>query len=557
MVLGTACYSGLSNFDAEEQPPGVLDDGAGDDDGDDGDDGSRAEPEAECRTAGTTAMRLLTQAEYENSVNTLLGTSLQLRAQLPGDEIVGEAYTHNGNARLDDGELRRYMQVAEDLAEAPELAALLPCTPGEDATSQRDCAEQLIVSLGRGAYRRPLSAVEIERWLAVYDHARADEAIEADFEVAIRTMIAGMLQSPFFLMVSELGEIREDTPAGMVSLTSHELAAKLSFLLWDTLPDEALAAAADDGSLVDPAVLEEHTRRMLEDPRARAGISQFFAQWLRSDAATSAVGLDPALGEAMARETTALIEDVLWGDSTSGTLDELLTADYSFVDADLAAHYGLTDQPPPGELARVSMPPERRGVLGHGSILAAYGEHSASVYRGLHVYRHFLCRDTMPPPEELDTGTFGELSPREAAEARIASETCSGCHGLFETVGLALEQFDASGRYRETYEDGQPVDAGGSWSGANAQSFDGLAGLSEALANNPEVQRCVAEQAAEFSFGLDAQHLPGGDDHCVADSIQDAFVSSGGDLRELLVNLVASDAFRLRALGPGDSTTCS
>jgi hypothetical protein len=190
-------------------------------------------------------------------------------------------------------------------------------------------------------------------------------------------------------------------------------------------------------------------------------------------------------------------------------------------------------------------------VLGHGSLLASYGEHSTTIYRGLHVYRGMMCRPTAPPPEQLDTGIYESLDPRAAAEARIDNITCNACHGGFEAVGLALEQFDASGRFRESYDGGEPVDASGWWPAPNGQEFEGLAELGNALAANDEVERCTAQHVAEFAFGRDAQQIPGQAPHCVAGSIQDAFVESGGDLRELFMNLVRSDAFRLR--DPGEA----
>jgi hypothetical protein len=559
-LLVAGCYTGLEGFDPGDDPgtpPGAADD-AGDDAGADAgdDDGGEPDaPDAPCRTAGRTATRLLTAAEYENSVRRLLGVDTEVQSRLPIDDVVGELFTHNGAAELDAGEVRKYMLVAEDLAAEVAVVELLPCEPGDGAATQQACAEAFVRELGRKAYRRPLTDEEVARWLEVYLAARDDEAIVAGFNEAIRTVIAGMLQSPGFLMLTERGEVREDTPEGLLSLTSHELATKLAYLVWDDLPDDELAALADAGTLADPDVLEAQARRMLADPRARRAVLAFFRQWLRTDAVLGSDNIDPSLLEPMARETALLAEHVLWGDDAEGTLDELLTADYTFVNAELAAHYGLPAAGLGDEASRVALPDERMGVLGHGSLLAAFGEHSTTIYRGLHVYRDMMCRTTAPPPDVLDTGMFGHLDPRAAAEARIDNETCNPCHGKFETVGLALEDFDATGRFREAYPDGQPVDASGSWPAPNAQEFAGLAELSAELAASEEVERCAAQRATEFAFGPDAQQIPGEARSCVVEPIQEAFVQSGGDLRELVVSLVKSDAFRLRDPGP-ETPTC-
>lgn len=554
-LLMAGCYTGVDGMPPGDDlgpPPGAADD-AGDDAGDDGD-GDGGEPDGPCRTASLTATRLLTAAEYEHSVHRLLGVDTEVQSRLPIDDV-GELFTHNGAAELDSTEVRKYMLVAEDLAAEAVVSELLPCEPGDGAATEEACAEAFVRSFGRTAYRRPLTEDEVIRWLEVYEGAREDEAIGAGFPEAIRTVIVGMLLAPGFLMVTERGELRDDTPEGLLSLTSYELAAKLSYFVWDDLPDDELAALADDGTLVDPEVLEAQARRMIEDPRARSGLLAFFREWLRTEAVLGSDNIDPSLREPMANETLLLAEHVMWGGDAEGSLDELLTADYTFVNAELAAHYGLPTAGLTDDPTRVELPPERAGVLGHGSLLAAFGEHSTSIYRGLHVYRGMMCRTTAPPPDQLDTDMFADLDPRAAAEARIDNATCTGCHGGFEAVGLAFEDFDATGRLRETYPDGEPVDASGWWPEPGMAEFQGLTELAGALAASEEVERCTAQRASEFAFGRDAQQIPGEARSCVAAPIQEAFVQSGGDLRELVVSLVRSDAFRLR--DPGTETpTC-
>jgi hypothetical protein len=558
VLLVTGCYTGVEGFDAggPGAPPGAGDD-AGDGDGDAGNDGDDGEPtdDEPCRTTTRTASRLLTAAEYERSVHRLLGVDTEVRTRLPADDRVSDLFAHNGAVELDWGKVRTYMLVAEDLAEVTPILELAPCEPGDTADTQLACAEALVRDLGRKAYRRPLTNEEAARWVDVYLGAREDETIAAGFGEAARTVVAGMLQSPSFLMVTEIGEVRGDTPEGLRSLTAHELAAKLALLLWDELPDEELSQLADDGGLVDPEVLEAQARRMLEDPRARPAILAFFEQWLRTDAVRSNDNVGATLQQAMVRETSLLVEHVLWSDDAQGSLGELLTADYTFANAELAEHYGLPTAGLTEELVQVSLPPERVGILGHGSLLASYGAESATIYRGLHVYRDMMCRSTMPPPDVIDTGVFGDLEPHEAAEARIENATCRGCHGGFEAVGLAFEGFDATGRARQEYEDGDPVDAGGWWPEPNAQEFEGVPELASALAASEEVKHCTAQRAAELAFGRDAQQIPGQVPTCIADPIAEAFVTSDGDLRELMVSLVLSDAFRLR--DPGQETpTC-
>lgn len=554
-LLMAGCYTGVDGLDRGDDPdalpPGAADD-AGEDAGDD--DGEPDEPDVPCRTAGRTATRLLTAVEYENSVRRLLGVDTEVRSRLPVDETVSDLFVHNATAELDESKARKYMLIAEQLVDEITVPDLLSCDPGDTPDAQRACAEQFVRELGRRTYRRPLSEVEVARWLGVYEIAREDEAIGDGFNGAVKTVISGMLQAPGFLMVTEVGEVRDDTPAGLRSLTAHELAAKLAFLVWDDLPDDELAAVADDGTLVDPDVLEAQARRMLEDPRAHAAIGAFFEQWLHIDHVKRVDNVDDSLQDAMVRETSLFVNHVVWSDDAQGTLDELLTADYTFANAELAKQYGLPGEELTDEHVRVSLPPERVGVLGHGSLLAAHGARSISIHRGLHVFRSMMCRSTPPPDPTLDTAMFDGLTPREAAEARIDTTSCTGCHGQFETVGLAFEHFDATGQWRDVYEDESPVDAHGSWTDPNAQQFDGVAELAAAMADSEEVERCAAQRVAEFAFGADVQSTTE-DRSCMDDPIAEAFVESGGDLRELLVSLVRSDGFRLR--DPGEEMpTC-
>ena len=357
--------------------------------------------------AGTSPVRRLTGEEYDNTVRDLLGDATQ-----PSNGFIqdGSTGTFKSNAESPVTALLavQYGDAAERLATTAvaQLDKLVSCN-ADAAIAKDDCAMTFVSSFGKRAYRRPLTTAERDRLYAFY---KSERTAGTDFKTAIRLVVQAMLQSPNFLNHVERG-VASVTPAGdTVPLTQHEMASRLSYLLWKTMPDPALMTAADNGELSSPDALESQARRMLKDDRGRAGVKAFYREWLELDLAPKMTKKPEAfpdfsaeVGKAMKDETEAFVHHVLFdGDRR---LDTLLTASFSFVNEPLAKVYGL-----PGitgmALRKVNLDPAQRsgGVLTQLSFLAghAHTEQTSPVKRGKFVRERLLCQEMPSPPATVD-----------------------------------------------------------------------------------------------------------------------------------------------------------
>jgi hypothetical protein len=495
-------------------------------------------------SASPAPLRRLTNAEYDNTVLDLLGDASKPASAFPADETL---YGFAAGASVSPLLAELYMNAAEKLAAtaAGKLGALLPCDPG--AIGEAQCATQFIEHFGKRAFRRPLEQVEVDELYALYDSERtAGEGFASSIEI----VIAAVLQSPRFLYRVELGgEGTQDR----VPLTSFELASRLSYFLWQTMPDEELFAAAESGELADPEHVADQARRMLADPRAHVGLRNFFDQWLHvrelehvTKSETAYPTFDESLAASMAEETRRFVDDVLWnGDAR---LETLLTADYTFVNSELALLYGVED--PGSGWKKVSLDPtQRSGLLTHAGLMTVLSgaDQSSPVHRGAFIRENVLCQMLPPPPENLvvvPPDPDPNLSTRERYAQHTADPACATCHQLIDPIGFGFEHYDAIGRYR-TKDSGFPVDASGSiveTTDANG-AFVGVPELAQKLVQSQDVQQCVARQFFRFALG----RIETEGDGCVLEGIYDDFRSKGGDLRELIVAIVQSDAFRQRA----------
>lgn len=547
-VLGlTGCYQGRD--DGSRLPPGQADEGSGSgsDDGDT-DDTEGGEPLAcEAGTPGPRALRLLTRREYAATVADLLGVEPPDVEGIPIEPRV-DGYDNDADASVVTARhVDAYMQLAERVAdEAVELsgATLAGCMPADP-----ECPRLLVESLGRRALRRPLTGEEIDLYVDLFD----PEATEGDFYQGMRLVIRSLLMNPELLYRVELGEPLGD---GLYRLTPYETASALSYGLWGTMPDDELLDAAATGELDDADGIEAQARRLLEHPRGRAQLGEFFTQWLGTGALLLAnkdaqiyPGFGPEVRESMAAEQRAFVEHVLY--EGSATLEELLLADYAFVDDTLADFYGL---PRPGSAVpvRVELPAgtPRGGLLTLGSVLAshAHPNESSPVKRGVFVRERLLCQPLPSPPEDVDA-TPPQLDPNATTRERFgqhsADPACKGCHGLIDPLGFGFEAYDGVGAFRET-ENGLPIDATGEVRslepGAAAIPFDGPQELAEILAGSPTTNECVVRQYVRFSAGreLTAQ------DECTVTTLADQLAAHDGDLQQMLIDHVRLDAFVLR-----------
>lgn len=558
-VLGAlacaGCYQGLPTEGAADgSAEGGSSASAGDDGSDDGDD--TGEPDEACASAAPAPLRELTRFEYDNTVQDLLHTSVR-----PAEGFVVDAkegpFDRNSGRVVTEPLADQYMRAAETLAADADLSAIVGCVPA-DAAEEAACVEQFVRTFGRRAFRRPLDDARIERYTTLFADARANPDLDVDFDGAVRVVLEAMLQSPLFLHHVEYGDPSVLDERGNVPLTQHELASRLSYAVIGSMPDDALLAAADAGELVDADQLEAHARRLLADPRARLAIARFFAQWLDLDRIENAAkstelypSFDDAMRTSMRAETDRLIDEVMWGD-VEGTLTELFTADFTWVDARLAALYGLdVGELAEGETVRVDgLPDDRRGLLGHAGFLASHAtaEESSPVHRGVFVRDRLMCQP-IPLPEDFNPTLPDALpgeTPPELVERHMSDPSCAGCHQFFDPIGLGFEHYDGIGAHRTNYSNGDAVDAAGEIVGSGDAAvdgaFDGLAELTAKLTASGGVRDCAALQGNTFVLGSAAAG------ECVPDEVVAAFAESGGDLRELLIEIVRSEAFRVRAV---------
>ena len=548
LALG-GCYTGLSGSGGAGGSASVGDDGSGGSEGGGSggsdDAGDTGVPACDEPNLGPTALRRLTSTQYNHTVRDLLGYDGDAAADFSADERVGP-FTSNFAAPVGDLQVEQYMAAAEDLASwaVGDLGTLVPCDPvadGEDA-----CARQFIAELAPKAYRRPLEQAELDALQSVYDSGRA----QGDFANGIRLVVQGMLQSPHFLYHVEFGEGTGE----ILALTDHELASRLSYFLWDTMPDDELFTAAGDGTLQTDDGLVAQVDRMLADDKAREGIAHFHLQWLGVDevdkvekSADYFPTFDAALALAMRDETAAFANHVVLDDD--GMLSTLMSASYTLSeDPDLLALYGVTL--PGGHVAGdpIDLPADQRGgLLTQASVLTkhAHVNQTSPVHRGKLVRENFFCQPLQPPPPNVDNSPptpDPNATTRERFEQHRADPSCSGCHNLIDPLGFAFEHYDGIGAWREL-EAGAPVDASGEIIGTDVDRvIDGVLDMNVALGESELVQQCVARQWFRFALGRNDSL----DDQCSTDTLDASFAASGGDIREVIKALVLSHAFRHR-----------
>ena len=350
--------------------------------------------------------------------------------------------------------------------DTPSRRAILSCTPTGPA-DEEPCARQILTELARRAYRRPASTDDVQTLMTFYEAGR----LERGFESGIQKALERLLVAPEFLFRVERDPV-DITPGAAYTLNDLELASRLSFFLWSSIPDEELLVLAEEGRLHEPAVLERQVRRMLTDPQAMALVDNFASQWLQLGRVQGVMRdtevffeFDENLRADMARETTLFLESQLREDHS--VLD-LLTANYTYVNERLARHYGLSGVY--GErFRRVTFDTdERGGLFGHASLLmlTAYPTRTSPVLRGKWVLDNILGMPPSEPPPDVpdlqeNRGGAEVLSIRERMEEHRANPACAVCHRVMDPLGFALENFDAVGRWRVTDEAGVVVDASG------------------------------------------------------------------------------------------------
>ena len=430
----------------------------------------------------------------------------------------------------------------------PSRERIFICRPAPGATAEDEtaCAREILSPIARLAYRRPVTDEDVERLLTFFDRGRAGGSFDTGIEMALRRLLV----SPEFLFRVERDP--EGVAAGETYRVSGlELASRLSFFLWSSVPDDELLDVAERRELSVPAVFEAQVERMLADPRSDALVGNFAGQWLTLRNA-AAVQPDedefPDFGEGLRqgfrRETELLFASVLREDRSA--LD-LLDADYTFVDERLARHYGIPNVRG-SHFRRVALDEQARGgLLGHGSILTvtSYANRTSPVNRGKWVLENILGTPPPPPPPDvpdLETAAGGQaLSMRAAMEQHRANPVCASCHRLMDPLGLALENFDAIGRWRDRSETRGAIDATGEL--PDGTPFDGPAGLKAALLRHPDrFVTTVTEKLLTYALGRGVEYY---DAPAVRAIVRDA-AGDGYRLSSLVKGVVRSTPFQMR-----------
>ena len=529
-------------------------------------------------------VRRLTHAQYDNTVRDLLGDYSKPAERFPPEDYVDGFKNQLTGQGMPPLLVETYSSAAERLAlnafRIGDINGLIPCAPSQGngasrqssagssrattdkwAWNDQKCRDAFVRRFGLRAFRRPLSEDEVKRYSTVFsEQAR----VSRRFLDGARVVVEAMLQSPNFLFHVEAG------PDGRQR--EYEVASRLSYLLWNTMPDEALFEAAAKGELSTPAGRDAAAHRMLQNvPKGRDALDQFFEEWLRFDRVVNAVkanryqAFTPELALAMAEETRTLLHHLVWNDRN---FMELLTADYSFLTSELAEVYGVPAPKDQFEMVTFPADSNRAGILGQGTFLASTAgpTDTSPTARGIFIRERLLCQHVPPPPPGVITTLPDPLVDGQSPKGRrqlmvehVENPTCASCHRLMDPIGFGFEHFDAIGQYRQQEmipvpgrrgggggggRGGPPpipleIDAQGEIAGIPNSNFSGAKQLGTILANSPVCQECVVRQMFRYSYG----RLETASDENTIHQLYDQFKASGFKFKSLLVALVQSPEF--------------
>ena len=498
---------------------------------------------------GTSQLPRLTRTQYDNTIRDLLGLTTQPSTMLAPDTL------GSVDQRAWDGyKLAAETLSAATLSDATARAKAIPCTPSGDGAT---CAHQLVTELGARAFRRPLTPEEVTRFEGLFTN-RAQLTASGSFDEAAQLIIEGFLKSPSFLMRAETTETAEGT---YFALNGYEIASRLSYLLWSSMPDDALFAAARDGQLGSAEAILSQAQRMLQDPKAHAMVSAFHADYAHLGPGTRWQGYsrDPALYPAfketlipvLSQETERLFDHVVF--EKNGTFQDLLTTSTAFVNASLAPLYGLDASKYGADLTAVELDPAARpGVFTRAGFLAANSlfNRPSAILRGAFIQKQVLCREIGAPPpgaESTPQPTEGLSTNRARTDAQTSAAACAVCHHtLINPTGFALEGFDAIGAFQSTEKDtAAAIDTKATVAiGEASVNVTGAADLMQAIAKSPEAQRCYAQKWVQYAY----QRPSNSADACTVDNMATKLTKGGYTVANLITDLTQSQAFRYRAL---------
>lgn len=508
---------------------------------------------------GLFVIRRLTKVEYGNTLHDLFGVDPQIAHELP-DEVFGAGYTNSLSPLL----IEQYLAIANEVVDkaiAPAGATptdlqqrLFGKAPaaGEDPKAP---AEKVARSLARLAYRRPASKQEVDILLHVFALASDQGKSYTD---SLRLMLKAVLVSPPFLFITpqaqgETGDTHQ-AAGDIVALDDHQLASRLSYLLWASTPDAELSKLADAGTLHEPAVLTEQARRLLRDPRSRALFDGFGAQWLGLDKLAGKTfdaerfpQMNAELRAAMYDEARLFFESII---RDNRSLTTFIDSDYSFLNGTLAPLYGLEGQVTGREMQRVTLSDAQRGgILTMPGVLAmsSFPNRTSAVNRGVWVLEQVLGEHVPPPPanvpplDKQDKEKVADLTLRQRTELHRSNAVCANCHKILDPIGFGLENFDAIGRWRDKDDSGGAIDATGELPGG------------ERFETPKQLKQIISAKSDQFCRNLTGKLLAyalcrqlEGYDEVVVDDLSNAVAQDGYHMQTLVVQVVTSYPFTHR-----------
>jgi hypothetical protein len=504
---------------------------------------------------GPFVIRRLTKVEYGNTLHDLLGVDPAVADSLP-DEVIGEGYLNT----LSPLQSEQYLAIANDALEQilspkgrPSSKAqrqLFGKAPARGA-DERAAARKVAGSLARKAYRRPPADTEVDVLIRVFDLARENNL---GYVESLRLMLKAILVSPQFLYITPAMETEPDQ--SIVPLDDYQLASRLSYFLWQTMPDAELSALADGGKLHEPAVLKSQVKRLLDDPRSRALFDGFGAQWLRLGSLETKT-FDPAkfpqmnsaMRQAMYDEARLYFENIV---RENGSVIRFIDGDYTFLNGTLATLYGLGKKVTGPKWRKVKLTDANRGgILGMPGILAvtSFPDRTSPVKRGVWVLEQVLGEEVppvppnVPPLEKQDQQTVATLTLRQRTELHQKESTCANCHKILDPIGFGLENFDAIGRWREQDDSGGAIDPSGELPGG--KHFSSPRELKAVIAARKE------DLARNFTGKLLAYALCRqleGYDEIVLDQLMETISRDGYRMRTIISEIISSYPFTHRRI---------
>jgi hypothetical protein len=501
--------------------------------------------------AGPVALRRLTAEQYERSVHDVLGSHVIVPRRLdPDDRRDGLLAVGATFAGITPSGFEKYEAAASTIAQQaldPQYRdSLVECQPASLARADESCARPFLERVGRRLFRRPLTKEEADSRVAIAEAAAGDLG---SFYQGLELALVSFLVSPEFLFRVE--EVEPDPSADdRLRLTSISMASRLSYLLWNTTPDDELLDAGERGDLVDDAGLAAQLERMLSSPRLEVGLRSVFSDLydfrqfddglVRKDAELFPIYTQPMIAEAKEQTLRTIVGHLAQG------LDypSLFTTRESFLTRRLGVVYQV---PVPASVGwqpyRFEDESGRAGLLSHVSFNALHSHpgRSSATLRGQFVREVLLCQEVPAPPANIDFSivedTMGELrTARERLEVHVENTACAGCHALTDPIGLALENFDAVGMYR-TEENGVTIDASGQLDGV---PYDDAVGLGRALSEHPSLGPCLVRNLYRYSVGRE----PELGEEALLELLNEGFAGSGYVVTELLRDILMSDGFR-------------